>query len=196
MPAGTYARGGFPVALYDELTYMLTTDEISRAKADGRLFPALPIAKWQGTPRALLMCTALWNAIEEGRREQKDEQRAVWARLEAAFSHFIEGGLVTNDFLKQLKPEKYEHWEIRSRKPRPSMRVFGRFAMPDVFIATHVVRRSELGGMWSMPFEHHKLVCEDHWKAAQLSAPFSDAPSFRYEKYITENAAETLRGLK
>jgi hypothetical protein len=44
--------------------------------------------------------------------------------------------------------------------------------------------------MWSPEFEHEKLVCEDHWKAAGLSEPFSaDA----YENYIAENAVRKLR---
>ena len=107
--------------------------------------------------------------------------------------YFIEGGYITDDLIKQLKPEKFEHWALRSRKPKPSLRVFGRFAMPDVFVGTHVVVRSDLGGMWSSEFEHEKLVCEDHWKATGLPNPFTDAPRFRYEKYITSNAQRKIR---
>ena len=106
---------------------------------------------------------------------------------------FVEGGYVTQDLIKQLAPPKFEHWTLRSRRPRPSMRVFGRFAKPDVFVGTHVVLRKDLGGMWSQYFEHEKLICEDHWKSAGLTSVFTDAPKFRYTAYITENASKYIR---
>lgn len=107
--------------------------------------------------------------------------------------HFVIGGLVTDDLMKQLLPPKYEHWELRSRKPKPSLRVFGRFAKPDVFVGTHVRKRADLKGMWSQEFEQAKLKCEEHWDSAGLPPPFSDPPHFRYESYITSNAYKKLR---
>ncbi|MER8486263.1 hypothetical protein [Mesorhizobium sp. M1322] len=139
------------------------------------------------------MCKPLSDAISQGRVSTEEGERKVWAALEAAISHFIEGGLVTDDLMKQLLPRKYEHWELRSRKPRPSLRVFGRFAMPDVFVGTHVERRDRLGAKWSPQWEHQKLVCEDHWNEAGLPAPFTDQPSFLYERYITSNARQKIR---
>lgn len=139
------------------------------------------------------MCMPLVEAIAEGKASKEEKDRQRWAKLEAAISYFIEGRYVTDGLIKQLRPPKYEHWELRSRKPRPSLRVFGRFAKPDVFVGTHVELRNKLGGMWSMPFEHHKLVCEEHWNNAGLPDPFTDAPHFRYESYITSNAQEKIR---
>ena len=138
------------------------------------------------------MCRPLFDALQGGRSSSDEKERQKWAALQAAMSHFVEGGYVDENLLKQLKPEKNEHWELRSRKPKPSIRVFGRFAMPDVFVATHLEMRSKLGGMWSGQFEHQKLVCEDHWKDAGLPDPFTDVPDFRYEKYITSNAQRKM----
>ncbi len=107
-------------------------------------------------------------------------------------SYFVEGHLVTDDLMKQLKPEKFEHWELRSLRPKPSMRVFGRFAARDIFIGTHVKLRTELGAMWSFEFGQETLVCEDHWKAAGLGEPFSDSPSFTYKAYMS-NASKRVR---
>jgi len=171
---------------------MLIDDAIEAAKHAGKLFLARPVAFWTGEPRVFLMCQPLRCAIETGKANDDEKVRERWATLEAAISHFIEGGLITEDLIKQLKPQNYEHWELRSRKPRPSLRVFGRFAKPDVFVGTHVDRRDRLGGMWSPEFEHEKLVCEEHWRAAGLPDTFSDPPDFRYESYITENAARKL----
>lgn len=102
---------------------------------------------------------------------------------------------MTENLIKQLQPPKFEHWEILCRKPKPSLRVFGRFAKPNVFVGTHVKPRKGLGGMYSPQFEHEKLVCEDHWKAAGLPEDgfFSDPPKFAYEAYITENASRKVR---
>jgi hypothetical protein len=139
------------------------------------------------------MCVPLKTAIDDGKASLVTKLRDRWARLEASISYFIEGRYVTDDFIKQLKPPKFEHWELKSRKPRPSLRVFGRFAKADIFVGTHVVPRPDLRGMWSPEFEHEKLVCEDYWADAGLPSPFSDRPHFRYEAYVTENASRKIR---
>lgn len=165
---------------------------VNAAVANGALVPAKPIAKWAAEPRVVLLCEPIRAALAEGRSAQDESERQCWAKVEAAFSHFIEGGLVTESLVKQLKEYKFEHWEFRCRKPRPSIRVFGRFVLPDVFVATHPMPRNVLGGMHSPQFEHEKLVCEQHWKAAGLDSAFSDPPAFRYDRYITENASRKL----
>lgn len=171
---------------------MLIPASVKAAVSNGVLVPARPIADWAGCPRAVLLCRPVVEALDAGRVDPDEKERQCWAKVEAAFSHFIEGGLITEDLVKQLKPPKYEHWEFRCRKPKPSIRVFGRFVMPDVFVATHPRPRKGLGGMWSAEFEMEKLVCEDHWNDCCLGAAFSDAPNFRYEAYITENARRRL----
>jgi hypothetical protein len=139
------------------------------------------------------MCKPLYREIHNGRSDPDAKVRQRWAALETAIGYFVEGGYITEDLIKQLRDQKHEHWELRSRKPKPSLRVFGRFALPDVFVGTHVERRDSLGGMWSSQFEHQKLVCEDHWREAGLPEPFTDAPHFRYERYITSNAQRKIK---
>ena len=144
------------------------------------------------------MCKPLFTAIDAGRAHDDEKVRERWAQLEGDIGTFVEGGLVTEGLVKQLVDPKYEHWELISRRPNPSWRVFCRFAKPDVLIGTHVVPRAGLGGMWSPQFEHEKLVCEDYWRDAGLPvAPFpgafTDAPDFRYEAYITANARRKLK---
>lgn len=172
---------------------MLIDDAIKSAKLAGKLFPAARLVPWVGEPRVFLMCEPLMASIQQGRSSVDEKDRKPWAALEAAMSHFVTGGLVTDDLIKQLIPPKFEHWELRSRKPKPSLRVFGRFAKPNVFIGTHVCLRIDLKGMWSPEFEHQKLVCEDHWTAAGLPSPFSAPPDFQYERYMTSNAHKKIR---
>lgn len=110
-----------------------------------------------------------------------------WERLQADIAHFVQGGYVNWNLMKWLDPHKYEHWELCSVRPRPSLRVFGRFALPDVFVGTHVAERKKLKGKWSLEWELEKLTCEDHWKTALGNyAPFHGDS---YESYITENAS-------
>ena len=167
---------------------MLIPDAVRAAVKSGKLVPAKPIASWAAQPRVVLLCEPIRDAINAGTKDPDENERQCWAKVQAAFSLFIEGGRITENLVKQLKPEKFEHWEFRCRRPRPSIRVFGRFVAPDVFVATHPRPRRELGGMWSSEFEHEKLISEDYWNACGLGTPFSDADGFRYEAYITENA--------
>src|SRR5208283_4365189 len=113
--------------------------------------------------------------------------------LEAAMIHFVENGRITEKLMKQLSPPKYEHWELKNTRPRPSLRVFGRFYLPDIFVGTHVMPRSTLGGMNSPQFEHEKLLCEQYYREAGLTSFFTDKPHHRYSSYITENATATIR---
>jgi hypothetical protein len=163
---------------------------IENAIESGALHPVHPVVPWAVSKRELYVCRPLKELLHAGRESPDPGIRGRMARLEAALSFFVEGGRVDENFLKHLDPPKYEHWEIRSRRPRPSLRVFGRFVDHDVFVATPAVARSELGGKWSPRFEHEKLVCEQYWSEAGLSRPFTDAPSFRYEAYMS-NAART-----
>lgn len=174
---------------------MLIADALEAAKAAGKLHPARPIESWAPQPRAFLMCNPLRDAIAAGKADSSDKVRARWASLEGAIGTFIVGGMMNENLLKQLLDYKREHWELRNRRPKPSLRVFGRFALPNVFVGTHVKPRNVLGGMWSPQFEHEKLVCEQLWVEAGLPPDnfFTDAPSFRYEAYITENASREVK---
>ncbi len=167
---------------------MSIQDEIEAAKSSGALVCACPLVPWEGEPRVFLMSQELRDEIAAGRRNPNEYMR--WAKLEADIGHFVAGGYINWQLLKWLDPKKYEHWELRSVRPRPSLRVFGRFALPDVFVGTHVVARSPLGGKWSVEWEIEKLRCEDVWNKSFVSSPFTGET---YEHYITDNASREVR---
>ena len=168
---------------------MLTRDEIEAAKRSGKLVPATPTATWSGSPRVFLLSEELQTAIARGRASNDSKDMERWARLEGDIGHFVSGGLVTWQLMKWLDPHKFEHWTLKSKRPKPSLRVFGRFAMPDVFVGTHVVARSVLKKKWDINWELEKLRCEQIWNECKLGAPFQ---AKRYEEYITENARREL----
>jgi len=171
---------------------MLMRQALRTARRFGKLIPARRLGPAAATKRTLLMCAPVHDDLGRGRSDPDERVRQRWAALEAAFDHFAEGGRVDPNFLKHLLPKKYEHWTLRNRSPRPGLRVFGRFAEPDVFVATHVVPRSELGDMWSSRYEQEKLVCEQHWKDAGLPEPYSDPPDFAMTSYVTSNSFASL----
>jgi hypothetical protein len=175
---------------------MLIETVLAHALRTGRLREAKPVVAWAGTPRTFLMCESLWSEIEEGRKSTNIAEIKRWASLEADIGHFIEGGYVDENLLKQLDDYKYEHWELRSLRPKPSLRVFGRFALPNVFVGTHLVERIPLGEKHSFNWEHQRLVCEEYWNELGLPLPFTDFPYFRYSAYITENATRKMEILE
>ncbi len=157
----------------------------------GKLIPYKPVLKWVEEPRSFLMTPALNAQISSALASDDVSVVYRWDKLRADISHFVECGFINWNLMKWLDPKKYEHWELKSVRPKPSLRVFGRFACPDVFVGTHAVERTSLKGKWTIEWEIEKLRCEEHWKEALDGfAPFI---AESYEEYITENAAKSVR---
>ncbi|MCY3879901.1 MAG: hypothetical protein OXF74_12075 [Rhodobacteraceae bacterium] len=89
----------------------------------------------------------------------------------ADFDSFVEGRIVsvslidphnkpTNVYLARLHPAEDEVWEIRSRAPKPGLRVFGRFSAKDCFVALRWRRRKDLGGAGSAEFRDEICGCK------------------------------------
>ena len=81
--------------------------------------------------------------------------------------------------MKWLDPQKQEVWELKSVRPKPSIRVFGRFAQPNVFVATHWAFRTDLKGKWSQEYWEEIAKCEARWKG------LTDKPPFEGKNYGT-----------
>jgi hypothetical protein len=76
---------------------------------------------------------------------------------------FVEGIALHPRYLFLLFPAREGVWEIRSMRPDPSIRVLGRFADVDVFIATNYALRHELGGWRSRAWRDVKLSARTVW---------------------------------
>src|ERR1700730_1705516 len=123
---------------------MLIRKEIEAHLAAKRLIPVSSLAPWSGEPRAFLLTAELAAQIAVGRHDSTTRER--WAHLDADMAHFVEGGYINWGLMKWLDPQKQEVWELKSVRPKPSIRVFGRFAEPDVFVATNLAFRQDLKG--------------------------------------------------
>lgn len=96
-------------------------------------------------------------------------------KLWADFDRFVEGRIIpvalnspytkpNNTYMSRLAPATDEVWEIRSRAPKPSIRVFGRFAYRDCFVAFSWRLRKELGGAESREFRQEIRNCMAVWR--------------------------------
>lgn len=136
------------------------------------------------------MSRALHDQISRNMQAPDAAVSARWSKLRADIDHFVGGGYVNSNLLKPLSPARHGVWTLRSVRPRPGLRVFGRFAAPDVFVATHVQERKLLEGKGSQEWEFAKLECEEEWRRL-----FGDRRPFigeRYTDYITDNAARDV----
>lgn len=172
---------------------MLTNKDIQLSKEKGLLIPFKPIQARMGTRRVFLLSRRLYDELSLNRESTDAEIIDRWARLEGDILHFITGGYINWNLMKWLEPKKYEHWTLRSVRPRPSIRVFGRFAQPNVFVGTHAIERKSLKGKWDFSWEVEKLVCEQDVWIKECGLPNTPFSAQTYEEYITENANREVK---
>lgn len=140
---------------------MSIQSEIVARVNEGRLFLLRPRAPGTGMTRVLLMTQPLNNALEASWAEEEDERR--YGVLRADLELFVTGGFIDPKYLKKLKKTE-EVWEIKSPRPKPGIRVFGRFAEFDVFVATHHHDRLPLGRFNSADWRREIRRCKAEWR--------------------------------
>lgn len=107
------------------------------------------------------------------------ERRAY--RLRADLESFVRGQVVAlsltpyahkSAYMGLLAPTRDAFWDIRSRDPKPGLRVIGHFAEPDVFVALVWRPRSvvfegrlPLGDVEGPNWDAAKSECREQWKA-------------------------------
>jgi hypothetical protein len=142
--------------------------EVNRLCANG-LLEGLSLGT--GEPELRSICVAEpMNRILSGPWPNDNEWEQA-EHLKADLSRFIRGGLITVSEdpdektcqLKRLQPGRREVWEIRSREPLPGIRVFGRFADKDLFVAFCWEDRMILGPKNSETWKYHARRCVADW---------------------------------
>lgn len=151
---------------------MSIRDEISDRCAEERLYllqPALP-----GSPcvRHLFISSEIKTALFGPWSGAQEEYRL--SKLRADFDAFTEGMLIAvgsdpykkkkTAFMSQLDPVEDEVWEIRSRDPKPGIRVFGCFSEKDSFVALTWLYREGLGGPKSREWRDARESCKAEWR--------------------------------
>lgn len=143
-------------------------DEIDRLKREGSLHVVEPLLPGSPMPRVILATTCVHDAINVELNDDAHEKRM--AKLRADLERFVKGQNIIvgarlhgGCFLKRLEPAEAAVWEIISRNPKPSYRVFGRFARKDVFVATMVIERTLLGEFMSRLWRREIRRCKADW---------------------------------
>jgi len=132
---------------------------IAAAVANGqlRILQARPLSAPR--IRSLYLAEELFDAIYETRVNRADTARFV--ALEATLAEFVTSRTLDPEYLCLLTPTSECVWEIRSVRPKPSMRVFGLFAERDSFIATNFEYREVLSDdeiQWDLQMRTAKHV--------------------------------------
>lgn len=173
---------------------MSIQDEIEARMDEGRLVridPLLPDVH----PRVLFARRELHDEIMEGAASADGSRAYRVGQLRSDFDLFSAGDMVTvgygkeaTCFLKCLDPRQDEVWELRSRDPKPSVRVFGRFAMTNVLIATHMAWREDLKGWRSIEWAQEIRNCKTYWRQMFNTYPPHSGASIN--DYISTNVIE------
>lgn len=132
------------IAPIDYLTYMSIIEVLASKVAYRMLFPLIPQARGSSVRRPMYIAEELWSLFATSHPDPEFESRI--GTLRADLEAFVDGTALYPGYLFLLSPARDAVWEIRSTRDDPSIRVLGRFAQKDVFIATNYATRSELGG--------------------------------------------------
>jgi hypothetical protein len=167
---------------------MSIQQQIETCEMHGQMVRLRPI--WPTVPenRLIYMTRRFLDELENWKNE--NEYRAE--KLLAELDDYMAGEFITvgdgksnRGFLKRLDPHSDEVWEVRSMEPKPSLRIFCRFVMPDVLLATHMERRTDLKGYGSSEFANAILTCKAEWRKCFVNWPPHSGETIH--DYITEN---------
>jgi hypothetical protein len=147
-----------------------------------------PVRKLYGT-------SEIQGVIEGPWGDEEHEIRC--GKLWEDFDRYVEGRPIsvsldnpykkpTDTYLARLDPGRDEVWEIRSRTPKPGIRVFGRFAETDTLILTNWEYREPLGGPGSEEFKIEIRKCQAEWK--RLFPTHNSHTGSSVNEYISKNA--------
>jgi len=140
----------------------MSIDELITARVHDRmLFPIIPKAAGTSPRRAMFVSEALWDLLKTPHPDPDWEERI--GLLHADLEVFAEGMPIHPKYLFLLYPSREAVWEIRSIRPDPSIRVLGRFARKNVFVATNYALRDELGGWQSRNWRDVKVRARAIW---------------------------------
>jgi hypothetical protein len=173
--------------------------EIAARVNEHRLFALSPLMPPNPgvTPRHLFVSPEI-NALFNGPWHSRQWMSRCFL-LRADLDRFSQGGLIpiatrplskgNTAYMRQLFRWREEVWEIRSRGAKPGIRVLGRFADTDVFIALTWHKRPDLRGPKSRAWRNAIVGCKTEWRNLfPAYAPRTGDPSSVYPTdYISAN---------
>src|SRR5712692_673204 len=146
-------------------------DQIQDCVGRGSLFPWRPALPFTSPVRDIFVSKSIKDFIDGPWINDSQEQRA--GHLQADLDSFIGGDNIVvsmtptkarNAYMGLLYPTSDGVWDIRSRDPKPGIRVFGRFAEKDVFVALMWCERLPLGTANSREWRDVIEQCKTEWR--------------------------------
>lgn len=113
--------------------------------------------------RMLYVTAKLWSEIDALADSDDDSVAERYAQLIAAMERFVWDENLPPNYLKPLQPKSDGLWEIRNRKPKPSIRVFGMFLIKDIFVCTAMSERKPLGEKGSFEWKQITRYARAEW---------------------------------
>jgi hypothetical protein len=159
------ARLRIIIVILGMLTYMSMQQLLVDRAKEGRLrlMPAESTII-----RPIFVTLDVWNELNDPTPDQTQAELA--SEMKAVVRYIEEGHPIVLGSckhkgcqLKELKTKPPPVWEIRSRKPKPGMRLFGMFADVDVFIGTNLSNRIDLDNENSPAFKAAIRRCRTTW---------------------------------
>ena len=109
----------------------------------------------------MLVTEPIWQLLTGVTEHEITETR--YGSLRADLEAFVVERDLYPKYLFWLTPRPNLIWEIRSVEEVPSLRVLGRFADFDTFIALTIEERSELEGWMSLAWKRAQRTCAQRW---------------------------------
>lgn len=142
---------------------MSIIDEIVWRVEENRLFLHSPRVRGSTQRRVLLLSEDIRNRLDASYPDDPEMEDRM-GELEADLDVFSTGPQIDPKYFFLLYPASEGVWEIRSIRPDPQIRVLGLFAQRDVFVATNMAMRNELGGWESRGWKDVKRLAQSRWR--------------------------------
>lgn len=160
------------------LIYMSTKAILAAAASAGQLRLLQPLSPRAMRRRAMYVGRQVWELLEGDVIDSVTAER--YGRLQADLENFVTEEYLYPKYLFWLNSKEDLIWEIRSVEEQPTLRVLGRFAEKDIFVALTIEERSELGGWDSESWKRAMRTTIQRWNSILPLEPLAgkDANDF------------------
>lgn len=173
---------------------MSILDEVNRWRRENRLCLVKPLLRGRHD-RVVFATKDLYDEILQAAESVEGSTGYRIGLLRNDLDAFSSGQLITVGYgreprckMKLLDPRRDEVWELRSRDPSPSLRVFTRFIQQDVLVATNMCWRKDLGGENDRRWAEQIRVCKTIWR--QLFPTYNPHTGSGIHDYISRDVIE------
>ncbi|RWP52915.1 hypothetical protein [Mesorhizobium sp.] len=172
---------------------MSIRDEIANRVDEGRLFVLTPSLNGMRTVRHMFVSPELMAVVDPGSWGH-DAKTDRFARLRADLDYFVENGRIAisedpykkpkSTYLARTDPIRDEVWDIRSRDPKPGIRVLGSFSEQNTFIALAWAYREQLNGPGSKEWRDFIQTAKARWRG--LFGTYQPHTGSQVSDYVSE----------